>query len=183
MDSRRHRRECYILGTCHDPIVCWLAAWSYPGRELDRKAGHAQDRLCWFNVSCCRKYRFHADDGTYVNRSLYDLYVPVRDVIRAILNELYGCSQFIGIMGPARRKLSEAITLFVHLDRRLESGYLDFSCIQAKTEVIDAVKLEHSLHRIFIILVGLSVIVMLAMLVLPRTNTQATASDTADASS
>ncbi|CAM3152545.1 MDR family MFS transporter [Paenibacillus lupini] len=51
------------------------------------------------------------------------------------------------------------------------------------TEVIDADKLEHSLHRIFIILVGLSVIVMLAMLALPRTTTQATASDTADASS
>ncbi|SFD71175.1 drug resistance transporter, EmrB/QacA subfamily [Paenibacillus catalpae] len=53
------------------------------------------------------------------------------------------------------------------------------------TEAIDAFKLEHSLHRIFIILGVLSVLVLLAMLLLPKAVAQDShaASDTADASS
>lgn len=53
------------------------------------------------------------------------------------------------------------------------------------TEAIDAIKLEHSLHRIFIILGVLSILVLLAMLALPKTGAAEghAASDTPDASS
>ncbi|MCM3625828.1 MFS transporter [Paenibacillus glycanilyticus] len=53
------------------------------------------------------------------------------------------------------------------------------------TETIDAFKLEHSLHRIFILLGILSVLVLLVMLALPRAGAEdgRAASDSADASS